>query len=45
MEATESDAVRAECFLYLARAHHAKGMFGEANVQYAQVRVGGWLSV
>ncbi|KAF5837235.1 hypothetical protein DUNSADRAFT_4626 [Dunaliella salina] len=36
MEATESDAVRAECFLYLARALHAKGMFAEASMNYAQ---------
>lgn len=36
MEATENDAVRAECFLYLARALHAKGMFAEASMNYAQ---------
>lgn len=40
-EAAESDIVRAECFLYMARAQHAKGMFRDASAQYAQVRA--WL--
>lgn len=39
MEATESDAVRAECSLYLARAYHAKGMFPDASMHYSQVCV------
>jgi len=40
MEATDSDPVKAECFLYLARALHAKGAYQEASTYYAQVPPG-----